>query len=134
MPLLTGRCFCGAIRYSCGPLLHPATLCHCESCRRVSGAHAVAWITVAAGTVVFEGAAAVEHASSPGVLRTFCGTCGTPLTYRREQRRDELDITLATLDQAAEFAPADHLWMCDALPWDRPGDDLPQYPAARADG
>ncbi|HLB96956.1 MAG TPA: GFA family protein, partial [Acetobacteraceae bacterium] len=66
--ILTGRCLCGAIRYRCGPLLYPPTLCHCESCRRASGAHAVAWLTIRTVDLAFTGAAACEFASSPGVL------------------------------------------------------------------
>jgi hypothetical protein len=131
---LTGRCFCGAVRYRCGSLLYPPTLCHCESCRRVAGAHSVAWLTVLAGSLVYITGKPVEFSSSPRVLRSFCGECGTPLTYRREERADEIDITLATLDRPANVAPVDHIWMEDALPWDLPGDGLPQYSKSRGRG
>jgi hypothetical protein len=125
--LLTGRCFCGVVRYQCGALLYPPTLCHCESCRRVAGAHSVAWLTVPAESLIYPTAKPVEFSSSSQVFRSFCGQCGTPLTYRREERPGEIDITLATLDWPAAIVPVDHIWMEDALPWDRPGDGLPQY-------
>jgi hypothetical protein len=128
---LTGRCFCGAVRYQCGAPLDAPTLCHCESCRTAAGAHAVAWITVAHETLVYTAGKPFEYCSSANVFRSFCANCGTPLTYRRNERAGEIDITLASLDQASEFAPADHIWMEDALPWDRPGDELPQYPKTR---
>jgi hypothetical protein len=128
---LTGRCLCGAVRYRAGAPLYPPTLCHCESCRRAAGAHVVAWLTVRADSFAYTATAPLRYASSPGVLREFCGRCGTPLTYRAARRADEVDIGLATLDAAARFAPADHIWMEDALPWDRPGDGLPQYPRGR---
>jgi hypothetical protein len=128
---LTGRCLCGAIRYRCGAPLHPATLCHCESCRRAAGAHAVAWVTVRSDSLVYTAGRPVEYASSPRVCRSFCGQCGTPLTYRREDRAREIDITLASLDRADTIAPADHIWMADALPWDRPGDGRPQHRTTR---
>jgi hypothetical protein len=128
---LTGRCLCGAVRYRCGAPLYPATLCHCESCRRAAGAHAVAWLTVRSGGLVYTAAAPVEFRSSPGVHRSFCGHCGTPLTYRRQERAGEIDVTLASLDRPDAVAPVDHIWMEDALPWDRPGDGLPQYPTTR---
>jgi hypothetical protein len=128
---LTGRCFCGAVRYRCGTLLHPPTLCHCESCRRIAGAHCVAWLTVRAESLVYLMARPTEFSSSSKVFRSFCSQCGTPLTYRHEERADEVDITLVTLDQPAAIVPVDHIWMEDALPWDRPGDDLPQYPKTR---
>jgi hypothetical protein len=128
---LTGRCFCGAVRYRCGTPLFPPTLCHCESCRRVAGAHAVAWLTVRGESLVYLMAKPIEFSSSSKVFRSFCSRCGTPLTYRREERPGEIDITVATLDQPAAIAPVDHIWMEDALPWDRPGDKLPQYPKTR---
>jgi len=128
---LTGRCLCGRIRYRAGAALAPTTLCHCESCRRAQGAHVVGWFTVAAASLQFDGDRPLEYASSPGVRRGFCGHCGTPLTYRSDTRAAEVDLTLATLDQASAYAPADHIWMEDALPWDRPQDGLPCHPRAR---
>jgi hypothetical protein len=128
---LTGRCLCGAIRYQCGPPLYPPTLCHCESCRRAAGAHAVGWITVAAASLSFGATAPREYASSPEVRRSFCPACGTPLSYRHARRAGEIDVTLCSLDLPAPFAPVDHIWMRDALPWDRPADGLPQYGATR---
>lgn len=130
-PTFSGRCLCGSVRYESGPLLYPATFCHCASCRRAAGAHAVAWLTVRAEGFRYTGARPVDYVSSPGVLRQFCGTCGTPLTYRSAERAEEVDIGVATLDEAALAAPADHVWMEDALPWDRPGDGLPSFPRGR---
>ena len=129
---LIGGCFCGRVRYRCGAPLCPPTLCHCESCRRVAGAHVVAWLTVSAATLVFTAGRPVEFASSPQVYRGFCAACGTPLTYRRDGRPGEIDITLASLDRPADLAPADHIHMQDALPWDRPNDGLPLHPQTRS--
>jgi hypothetical protein len=129
--ILTGRCLCGAIQYRCGPMLYPPTLCHCESCRRASGAHAVGWLTVKAADLVYTGARPREYASSPGVLRTFCGQCGTPLTYSSVGRPMEVDITISTLDQPSLAAPDSHIWMQDAVSWDVPADGLPCYSRTR---
>jgi hypothetical protein len=131
VPVLSGRCLCGRVRYRCGAPLYPATFCHCESCRRAQGAHAIAWLTVPAASVAYGAERPHEYQSSPGVHRGFCAHCGTPLTYRNDTRAAEIDLTLATLDRAGEFAPSDHIWMEDALAWDRPGDGLPQHPRAR---
>ena len=128
---LSGRCRCGAVRYSCGTPATTATLCHCESCRRTAGAHVVAWLTTAARDFTLTAGSPVEYRSSPSARRSFCGRCGTPLSYRHDSRPDEVDVQLATLDEAAVFAPVDHVWMVDALPWDRPADGLPQYPQSR---
>jgi len=128
---LTGRCLCGAVRYRAGARLYPPTLCHCESCRRASGAHAVGWLTVGARALVFTAGEPREIESSPGVWRAFCGRCGAPLTYRAARRPGEIDVTIGTLDEPGRAAPVDHIWMADAPAWDRPADGLPQYPGGR---
>jgi len=128
---LTGRCLCAAVRYRCGPLLYPATWCHCESCRRASGTSPVGWFTVALASVEFHGDALRTHRSSPGVERRFCGVCGTPLTYASERRPTEIDFTLGSLDDPDRVTPADHIWMADAPHWDQPTDGLPQHAGLR---
>jgi hypothetical protein len=128
---LGGRCLCGAVRYRCGPPICPPTLCHCESCRRAAGAHVVGWVTVRASSAAFTAAPPRTFASSPGVERTFCGTCGTPLSYRSERRPGEIDFTIGSLDSPDAAVPVDHIWMVDAPAWDRPADGLPQHRAGR---
>jgi hypothetical protein len=61
------------------------------------------------------------------VRRGFCARCGTPLTYWSAKRPDEIDLTIATLDAPDAIAPVDHVWMSDALVWDRPADELPKH-------
>ncbi|HEY4342334.1 MAG TPA: GFA family protein [Steroidobacteraceae bacterium] len=129
--ILTGRCLCGVIQYRCGPVLYAPTLCHCESCRRACGAHAVGWLTVSAINVAFTGDRPREYASSPGVMRSFCGRCGTPLTYCNVRRPDEVDITVCTLDQPEFAAPVDHIWMQDAPGWDVLCETLPRHSRGR---
>ena len=129
--ILTGRCLCGAIRYHCGPLLCAPTFCHCESCRRASGAHAVGWLTVNSAHFKYTAATPREFESSRGVHRTFCERCGTPLTYTTTCHPAEIDVTIGSLDDPALVAPIDHVWMTDATPWDSPADGLLQHPKDR---
>jgi hypothetical protein len=68
-----------------------------------------------------------SYVSSPSALRQFCEQCGTPITYSNERWPETIDITIATLDRPDSMQPAEHIWMADALPWDRPQDGLPQF-------
>lgn len=131
--ILSGRCFCGAVRYQCAEPVIPACYCHCESCRRASGAHAVAWATVPRGSFRVIKGTLRSYASSPPVLRQYCDKCGSPLTYSNQSQPDTIDITVATLDFPDRVAPVDHIWMEDAPSWDRPQDGLPQFPRSRQD-
>jgi hypothetical protein len=123
---------CGAIRYECSGPIESVALCHCESCRRVSGAHIVAWLTVRADGLKFTQGSPREFASSAPVLRTFCAQCGTPLTYRHRDSPASIDVTVATLDDPNSVAPEYHVWMEDAVRWERGCDALPRYQTSRA--
>lgn len=81
--------------------------------------------------VAFTGDRPREYASSPGVMRSFCGRCGTPLTYCNVRRPDEVDITVCTLDQPEFAAPVDHIWMQDAPGWDVLCETLPRHSRGR---
>jgi hypothetical protein len=128
---LNGRCLCKAVRYRCGPVLYPPTLCHCESCRRAAGAHAVGWLTVRRQDLSWTEGAPKIYVSSAGVQRGYCGQCGTPLTYQSDKRPAEIDLTIGSLERPELAVPVDHIWMEDAPPWDRPGDGLPQFARGR---
>jgi Glutathione-dependent formaldehyde-activating enzyme len=45
--LITGGCYCGAIRYEVAALPLEVTHCHCIDCRRSSGATMVTWASFA---------------------------------------------------------------------------------------
>jgi hypothetical protein len=47
--MLTGGCYCRAIRYEIHSNPFDTTLCRCATCRRVSAAPAVAWFSVSKG-------------------------------------------------------------------------------------
>jgi len=69
----------------------------------------------------------IDYGSSPGVTRSFCGQCGSPLTYRRNDLPGELDVMTVSLDDPGAVPPSFHVWVSEALDWDRLADDLPIY-------
>jgi hypothetical protein len=124
-----GGCLCGAVRFELSGPVHGLCWCHCTSCRRGAGAPAVPWGTVPCERFRVTRGELTEYRSSPPVLRGFCAACGTSLTYRRDSRPAEIDVTLATLDEPARFAPQMHVWVSDKLPWVTISDGLPQFSA-----
>ena len=128
--MLTGGCFCGAVRYAVTAAPSHPTLCHCADCRRIAGAPAVAWFTVSVAGFHLTDGQPRRCRSSPRVERQFCGDCGTGLTYRHDDLA-EIDITLCSLDAPERLAPADEIWCSRRLPWMEPGRRRPEYPRAR---
>ena len=126
-----GGCLCGAVRYrAAGEASHP-TLCHCNSCRRAAGAPLVAWVTFPLAQFAFTKGAPARYRSSPRVVRTFCPTCGTPLTYEHDSLPGTIDVTVASLDDPSAFPPADHTWTSEKIAWLALGDGLPRHPRSR---
>jgi hypothetical protein len=68
----------------------------------------VAWVTVAKARFEFVRGQPGEFRSSKPVLRTFCRSCGTPLTYEHRERPEAVDITTCSLDEPDAFPPTHH--------------------------
>ncbi|MFQ5608970.1 MAG: GFA family protein [Gammaproteobacteria bacterium] len=124
---LEGGCLCGALRFRVSGPETSVCYCHCRSCRLAVGAPFVAWMTLpASGFSLTRGELALCR-SSQKVSRGFCASCGTSLTYAHEDRPDEIDVTLATLDEPGSLRPAWHIWTSDKPAWVVLADDLPQF-------
>lgn len=117
---LSGHCLCGAVHYRIEGSAADVTHCHCDSCRRASGAAFVSWFTVRADQVRWGGEGRTLYHSSAAVERGFCPRCGSTLSYRHASDPGLIDLTLATLDAPATLEPASHCWWSEHLPWAEP--------------
>jgi hypothetical protein len=130
----TGGCFCGAVRYRVtGEPLYSG-ICHCHSCRRISGAPAVAWVTFPRDQFEFlQGDPTLLH-STAAVVRRFCGACGSPLTYETTDHLGSLDVTTATLDEPNLYPPKTESWMEDKLTWHAANPKLKHFRRGMVEG
>lgn len=129
--MLTGGCYCGRVRFAADAPAFHETVCHCASCRRAVGAASVAWFSVKRASFRLTAGEPTRFRSSPGVTRSFCGTCGTSLTYEAEAYPDELDLTIASLDDPDAVPPKDHTQAAERLRWTSLADGLPVHPRTR---
>jgi hypothetical protein len=114
---ITGGCYCGAVRFHAARDPIYQANCHCANCRRAAGAQSVAWITVPRSDFEFEKRVPKKYRTDTGAWRTFCGTCGTSLTYESDTRPDETDITTGSLDRPEDFPPTKDVFPEEKLPW-----------------
>lgn len=127
---ITGRCYCGAISiYAAGPPLM-VTYCHCADCRRATGAPVAAFAAFAEGDVKFEPDDGRRSDVSPGVARSFCTRCGSPIAGRYEYLQGQVHVAIGLLDQADTLAPEHHAHDSSSLPWLHIDDDLPRDAAS----
>ncbi len=123
----TGHCLCGAIRFKFDPdAVRWTCHCHCESCRRATGAPVATFISVSDTGWRWLGKSPANFASSPGVRRSFCPTCGSPVAYSTDKLPGETHLLAALLVDASavkpEFVFADN----ERLPWCELVHDLPK--------
>jgi hypothetical protein len=131
MDAIEGGCLCGAIRYRASGSAYGITHCHCRTCRRASGAPFVTWAGFDRDKFAFTQGQPASYASSPNVLRAFCATCGTALTYQRADVPGSIDVTLGSMDDPEVLKPEDHTWTENRLTWIALNDRLLQYPRER---
>lgn len=124
-----GGCLCGAVRYRIEGAPLGVAHCHCASCRRGAGSVVVTWAVVPKNRFAVIKGEPARWPSSPGVVRSFCGRCGSPLTYETDGRPGEIDITVGTLDRPEAMPPTLHVWTAERVPWLELADDLPRHPA-----
>src|ERR1700722_9296979 len=126
-PNIEGGCACGAVRYSSTSKPSGSLICHCRSCRRFAASPVVAWLTFPKDSFHFRGQQPSVFRSSPAVRRTFCASCGTPLTYEHTRHALEIDVTTCSLDDPEAFPPTYHAWVRHDLSWVRLGDNLERF-------
>ena len=127
----TGGCMCGAVRYEVGGLPFWVGHCHCESCRRHTGAPVVTYVGFRKDQVAFTKGRRQIYNSSPGVGRAFCGQCGTPLTWEGKsnlpERGEIFEFHISTFDDPNAFVPTNHVFYPERIAWFDVADGLPRY-------
>jgi hypothetical protein len=119
---LGGGCPCGAVRYELSEMPLLAYACHCTNCQRATGSAFALNMPVAARAFrVTQGMPRSQQRAGPsGVLATywFCSDCGGRLYSERESEGARI-VRAGTLDDTSWVAPAAHLFVRSAQPWER---------------
>jgi hypothetical protein len=69
-----------------------------------------------------------SYRSSPGVIRRFCGTCGSAVSYETAATPSTIDLTTASLDDPTAFPPTREVWVEEKLWWEAVNHALDHYP------
>jgi hypothetical protein len=125
-----------------------ATVDLCDDCRLATGTHLTAWTFVPRALLDPPIPTALEpygtmkaYASSPGVLRGFCGTCGATVIFSCDEKTpsDEeavVDVAAALL-RAPEGVTAENwvTWRTGKVSWEKDGNKYdPDFSSAIQEG
>jgi hypothetical protein len=92
-----GTCLCGAVRFSVSGPLDDAYFCHCRQCRKNYGMHG-AFVGIPRDGFVISGSKTLtSYKSSKDTVRTFCGRCGSPISWDRKGY-ERIYVCLGLLD------------------------------------
>ncbi len=113
----TGGCNCGAVRIAIEGEPVRAGLCHCQTCRRETGATFNAFAIWRPNQVSVTGE--TRHWTAGTDRRHFCPTCGSALFATSDA--PEIEIRLGCLDAAPSgLAPSYELWIGRRETWQHP--------------
>jgi len=117
----SGGCLCGAVRYSCNAAPIWAGHCHCNACKKLSGAPFTTAFTMKAEAfrvLSGETMAFARKAKNGQTVRSLrCAACGTWVWAERESRPDFRAVLAPTLDDPASLRLVAHAFVAEASPW-----------------
>lgn len=121
-----GGCLCGKIRYRASGVPIGTAHCHCDKCRRHSGAVFASGVGFSADDIEWLTDEPALYQSSENCARSFCPTCGSSIAHHW------LDIHttwpfIGTLDHPESVTPEFHIFVEEQIPWLHINDGLPRY-------
>lgn len=129
-----GRCLCGNIEYVLNGRPVWIGYCHCESCRRATGAAAATHVGANLSDIEFVKGELKIFESSSGVRRGFCSDCGSPLTYDSDRYESYIQIYIGSFDEPERLTPHAHVNCSERISWFNTEDQLDRFIDSGDDG
>jgi hypothetical protein len=133
LPVLSGGCLCGRVRYQITGPRRNIINCHCQNCRRTHG-HYSAYTSVEKGSLklISEESLKWYHDQSPNTYRGFCGDCGASLFWDARDGNNKMAVSAGTLDSGHGLKTIGHVYMREAGDYYEIADNLPQFELSNA--
>ncbi len=129
---LTGRCYCGAVRYESEGQPGFRGQCHCRECQYISGGAENLFMIVPSSGFRYTAGEPKRFKRSDletPATREFCAECGTHLTTRVPRDPSIVILKVGTLDDPKAYeGPQAVIWTADAQPFHMMPEGVPQFP------
>ena len=123
---LEGGCLCGHIRYRASGTPHSVYHCHCEQCRRYTGAVFATGVAFSAENITWLHDEPSIYMGSDICGYSFCPKCGSSIAYHWIAD-DDIWLTIGTLDNPELVASQGHILNEEKISWIHINDGLPRY-------
>ncbi len=128
---MKGRCFCGKVRVSASDRPLSVRSCWCRDCQYLAAGSATVNAVFRADAVSIEGDLAnheSEADSGSHMTRSFCPSCGTPVSSRSDTRPHLVVLRVGLFDDREILAPDLIIWTDSAPEWACMNTSIPSTP------
>ncbi len=125
--MISGGCFCGAVRYEIDGRLQDARSCHCSRCRKAFSAQASVYAIVDPEAFHWRSGAELltTYTGRHGFGLQFCRICGSTLCGVHQGRVH--GVTLGCIDGDPGVAIGYHQFVGSKAPWETLPDGILAY-------
>ena len=126
--VVTGRCFCGAVRFAFDHQPLAVRACWCRDCQYLACGNASVNAVFRLPGMRMTGETG-DHASTAdsgnAMRRRFCLACGTPLFSQSSARPELIVVRVGALENPESYRPQGFIWTGSAPGWGHVDADLP---------
>ena len=126
-----GGCLCGAITYEVSSDPINVRNCHCDDCRKATGASFATNVFVKLEdlTITKGTQSTYQHSADSGntLTKEFCPECGSQLFGHNSAKPGIRGVRVGSIDDASFVRPSENLYCSRALPFTHLADDLDNF-------
>jgi hypothetical protein len=125
MAVLEGSCQCGAVRFEVTEDFSAVRICHCTTCKKLSGGAGTTngrartdTIRVVAGEDLIR-----TYQPDEGSTKSFCAQCGSNLFGGGWPESEYSSVRISAIDSPFDRKPEAHTYVRSVAPWEILQDD-----------
>ena len=125
MASLLGTCLCGGVRFEVTEPFERVAACHCESCKKLSGAGGTVSGRVRTDAIRLLAGGELVKSFTPagGSAKTFCSECGSNVFGAGWPESEFTSVRLSALEEPYEGRIGSHIFVRSLAPWETLPDD-----------
>lgn len=125
-----GHCRCGALEMVAVGEPVFSVYCHCDDCRRATGAPVLASIAFLKKDIVWRKDNTLKRHTNGTAHRLFCSECGSPVAQEHDSADDRTFFNTGFMDEPERYPPTAHTYAGEQISWLPFDDDLPRASGA----
>lgn len=133
VPVLTGGCQCGAVRFASYTKPGRISVCHCRMCQKAVAGPFASFVEIPHGDFAWTRGTPATFRSSSMAERDFCAACGTPLSYRKIDGT-AIELLTGAFDRPDHVIPTYQIGVESKLAWISHLHNLPGKTSSEAAG